>query len=697
VLLLPRRNFLKSGALAAAGALQGADPIDRKARVQRHNPVVRKFDLMSPLSVGNGEFAFTADATGLQTFPGLYLEGIPLCTQSHWGWHSFPRPANLDPAVLRMEMFDTHGRQVGYPTRPQGQAELFRHIRENPHRLNLGRIGFRILKSDGSQVRPEDVRGIEQLLDLWTGVLTSRFEVEGRKAVVRTCCHPELDAIAVDIESDVRLEVVLAFPYGSPATHASDWNSAAKHQSRLQSGSANQVRIARTVDDMHYQTAMHWTSGELKQAADHTFHLTPQSRRFTFTCLFTRETGRAPDAPAVFHAAEKHWPRFWLDGGAVDLSGASDPRAKELERRVVLSEYLLAIQCAGSIPPQETGLTCNSWYGKFHLEMHWWHAVNFAYWNRLPLLERSLDWYNRILPKAREKATAQGYKGARWHKMVGPEAVESPSPIGPLLIWQQPHPIYYAELCYRAHPNAKTLARFRDVVNESAEFMADFAFYEAARDRYVLGPPLIPAQENHAPRQTWNPAYELEYWRWGLAVAQQWRKRAGLPPNPKWDEVRAKMSALPIADGVYLAHENAPDTYTRKNRDHPSMLAALGVLPADRAELEIMRRTLHKVLDGWKWDDAWGWDFPMTAMTAARLGEREAAIRSLFIESPKNRFHVNGHNYQRQGLALYLPGNGALLIAIAMMAAGWEDGPREHAPGFPKQWNVRWERLTPML
>ena len=60
---------------------------------------------------------------------------------------------------------------------------------------------------------------------------------------------------------------------------------------------------------------------------------------------------------------------FWEEGAAVDFSHCTDPRAKELERRVVLSQYLLAIQCAGSTPPQETGLTYNSWFGKYHLEM----------------------------------------------------------------------------------------------------------------------------------------------------------------------------------------------------------------------------------------------------------------------------------------------------------------------------------------
>jgi hypothetical protein len=81
-------------------------------------------------------------------------------------------------------------------------------------------------------------------------------------------------------------------------------------------------------------------------------------------------------------------------------------------------------------------------------------------------------------------------------------------------------------------------------------------------------------------------------------------------------------------------------------------------------------------------------------MTAARVGEPEIAIDALMMDTPKNRFHPNGHNYQRPGLTIYLPGNGGLLSAVAMMAAGWEDAPRSPAPGFPRAgWTVRAERL----
>lgn len=113
---------------------------------------------------------------------------------------------------------------------------------------------------------------------------------------------------------------------------------------------------------------------------------------------------------------------------------------------------------------------------------------------------------------------------------------------------------------------------------------------------------------------------------------------------------------------------------------------------------ETMRRTLRKVMESWKWEDTWGWDYPMVAMTAARLGEGELAVDALLMNTAKNRYLPNGHNYQRPGLHLYLPGNGGLLTALALMAAGWRGGPKEPNPGFPKTgWTVRHNGLRPVL
>jgi hypothetical protein len=113
-----------------------------------------------------------------------------------------------------------------------------------------------------------------------------------------------------------------------------------------------------------------------------------------------------------------------------------------------------------------------------------------------------------------------------------------------------------------------------------------------------------------------------------------------------------------------------------------------------------MAATLDRVLSSWDFESMWGWDFPVMAMTAARLGQPEKAIDILLMDAPKNTYLPNGHNKQgdRSDLPLYLPGNGALLIAVAMMAAGWDGSADKDAPGFPRnsKWKVLWEKINPL-
>src|SRR5215471_20748008 len=294
---------------------------------------------------------------------------------------------------------------------------------------------------------------IEQELDLWTGTLHSRFTLGADQISVRTAVHPDLDLLAVEITSSpipkrqpASPRVLFSFPYGSAEMKAGDWSGKGNHESKIVANRPGSVRLHRRLDTDEYHVRVDW-DGEASFAGlgDHTFVLEPgiSQPRLSFVVAFSPRSiaGALPPAAATFEAAANHWRGFWSDGGAIDFSASSDPRALELERRVVLSQYLTAIQCAGSIPPQETGLTVNSWYGKFHLEMHWWHAAHFALWNRLSLFEKSLGYYGNILQRAEAAAQRQGYTGARWPKMTAANGDDSPSPVGPFLIWQQPHPI----------------------------------------------------------------------------------------------------------------------------------------------------------------------------------------------------------------------------------------------------------------
>ena len=710
-----RRDLLRTafGApLMAAVAQARTARIDRKALVRRHDVVLRGADLASPLQVGNGEFAVTVDVTGLQTFADAHDHGMPLGTMAQWAWHTFPAPPGVDVDDI-YTLYDSHGRQVPYADGKGGYASdakpraihpaVWRRV--NPHRIDLARVGFVLVGTGGRFVALEELADTRQQLDLWTGTIESRFSVLGQRVTVRTLCHPEHDILAVRIDSSLlaerRLGVAITFPFPAGEwTRTVDWTAPdSAHRTVFAPAGDNGGRFDRQIDDTRYTVAANWSRHDrLEQRGVHQFELSVVGDALELTLAFSPDDTVGPfTVDSVGRAAATYWDRFWSQGGAIDLSASTHPQAPELERRIVLSQYLTAVNCAGSVPPQETGLVTNSWYGKHHLEMHWWHAAHFALWSRPGLLERSLPWYRAIVGRAREIAARQGYKGARWPKQVGVDGRESPSAVSPFLIWQQPHYIFLSELLYRVRPTRETLQRHADLVFATAEFMASFAARSEETGDYVLGPPVIPAQETYGPirQRVVNPTFELAYWAWGLTAAQTWRERLGLPRQKSWDVVASGLSRPMIRDGVYAAIGSEPFT---ERSDHPSMLAAYGMLPqTPLIDREVMRRTFADVRRRWDWSSAWGWDYPMMAMTAARLVDAAAAIDALLMDSPKNRYLANGHCFQSERLPLYLPANGGLLYAAGMMAAGWDGAAHNRAPGFPAdgQWTVRSEGLLP--
>lgn len=719
----------------AAAALETAigapdpelEPIDRRALVTRHNPVVRSVDVDAPLSVGNGGFAFGCDITGLQTFAAHYHRwGIPTETLSRWCWVTQPNPDNYTLADASHDFKHPDGRVVAYPTRQGTPAGDW--LRKNPHDHPLAWIAFDYVRDDGGVLAIEDVRHPEQTLDLWTGVLSSRFELEGARVDVTTVCHPARDLVAVRVDSELiargKLRVRVAFPRGHDLsiknTPPLDWSRPESHHTRLVRGDSGRVDLLRTVESTVYHVAVAWPGAcAWEEEARHDFRLgrSDAGSRLEFVAAFSpRPFGPdLPDFAATLAASRARWPEFWHNGAAVDFSGSSDPRAAAIERRIVLSRYLMAVQMAGDVPPQESGLTCSTWYGKHHSEMIWWHAAHFPLWGHDAMLEKNLDWYQSQLPAARALARSRGLKGARWAKMTGPEMRESPGG-NPLIVWNQPHMVYLGELLYRNRPTPETLTKYRELVLETADCLASMVTFDNDTGYFVLGPPLWIAQEIYDQATSQNPSYELAYWRWALVTANQWRERLGLPREERWDYIVDHLAPLPQKDGRYVALGSHPDTWDNidSRHDHPTMLAPLGILPGgpdvDRATME---RTLDAVLADWDWETKiWGWDYPMIAMTATRLGRPEVAVEILMREGPNNRYTPNGHCPQRSDekmpkdpppgarkreIAVYLPANGAFLQAVALMIAGW-DGCSEKFPGFPKDgaWKIRAEGLRPM-
>ncbi|HEY3329006.1 MAG TPA: hypothetical protein VGK19_03210 [Capsulimonadaceae bacterium] len=681
-------------------------PIDRRAVVSRHNVTRRTLDAKAPLQVGNGQFAFSADITGLQTF-------VPFNTMSEWGWHSFPLPAGELPSDFRGTAWDSHGRRVMYSSPNDEQAELGRWMYQNPHRINLARIGLSLTTESGREATPDDIGDALQTLDLWTGSLRSEFTLEGEQVVVETCAAQDMDAIAIRIQSALisfdRLSLFIDFPYANLtelSQYVGDFDQGDKHETTVDQKTQNRVDITHTLDASSYQTSVEWQHhGEFKRSRSggssdsHRFTLSGRSDQLDAIIAFAPDAtpGTLPTVDDTLVSSAKHWEAYWLSGAAIDLSDSKDSRWRELERRIVLSQYVMRVNEVGSQPPQESGLVNNGWMGKFHMEMYWWHAAHWALWNRWPELDCSTGIYETFLPTSRLRAENQGCRGARWPKMTTREGWESVHPCNATVIWQQPHPMFFAELEYRARPTRETLLKWKDVLFETADFMASYAFWDESIKQFVLGPPMYVVSENTDPTITVNPAFELSYWRFGLRIAQTWRERLGLARNDAWENVQANLAPLPIEDGVYVLYEGVDDMWTNYAFEHPALTGVYGWLPGDGVDVEVERRTVDRVFATWNMKHVWGWDLPMMAMCMARLGDPSKAV-GLLVDA-NTQFDFDDAGLSTGGPHPYFPSNGGLLYAVAMMSAGWDGAPAVHAPGFPQDgsWTVRWEGLSPAL
>jgi hypothetical protein len=745
-------------------------PIDRHAVVSRHD--IDWPSLSGQIPLGNGNFAFNADGTGLETVGGN--------TMCHWCWHCFPLPPGVTKDDIRPWATPDHGRLTTDTTLDPKPIADWERI--NPQPLNLGRIGF--ISQAGERLTAAEVRVDSRRLELWTGILTSHFTYLGQPVLVQTCVDPKSDTVAVRVESpllrDDRLQVMLDFP--APAQNVGAWvgdySRATGHQTTIVRQTQERLQLHRTIDDVQYDVVLNgrgfaarppaaiqpeiesarygadggWTNCTAQVAglirdhravtanndlfgdpavnhpkrleikyrfggkertrsisenetwntatSPHEFILIPDAgtKVIEFTCHFDTNSSAAfaTDFAKIKAACAISWPAFWNSGGAIDLSGSRDSRWMELERRIVLSQYELAAQSAGDNPPAEVGLTgTDPWHARWHFEMLWWHLAHYALWDRWPLAEKALSIYSRVTPAAKSIAKNFDYQGLMWPKTTGPDGNNDGYPPEMALLWKEPHPIFFAELDYRLHPTPATLVKWQNIVFGTADFMADYPVRDAATGQYNLDP-VWPASEGRRNPLRRNTIFELAYWRVGLEMAQQWRLRLHLSREPHWDAVASRLAPLPQKDGLYIFSDDRPDTFITRTFDHVDNIGIAGMLPPfPGLDAATAKRTVEEVSRSWNWDATWGWDFPWMAMAAARVGDPKLAVDALLNPSRKNHYDERG--LCTGGPGPYLPGNGGLLYAVAMMTAGWDGATNRNAPGFPNDgsWTVKWENLKP--
>lgn len=679
--------------LFIGSALQGCNirKIDRKSLVNRHNIVNAGIDDI--LALGNGRFCFGVDATGLQTFGGNIM--------CDWAWHSYPLPQGATMGDVPETGTIETGRIKGPMQKASAREDVSRWMFRNPHRFTMGRIRF--IRTDGDTLSYDDITIKERKLDIWQGIHTTVFKIDNKHIVkVKTAVHPIDDIIAFNIESDylgtIGLSLELSFPYpmenkkrGVRMLWDGYWNMQDKHSTIAETAS-RKVVFKRKADDTEYICTWQWndTNAGLRNSTDkHTYVLNPSGNSIDFICAFGEN--EPEHTSAEYKKIEKlttgSWIAYWKSGGAVDLSESKDERWKELERRVVLSQYLMKTQSSGLWPPSELSLMgVDPWSTQFHMEMVWWHLAHYGLWDRWDLAKESLFCYHKFLPVARKLAKQFGYTGAKWGKQVGPEGRTAPWDGSFLLHWQQPHPIFFAELEYRLKPAKKTLDKWATIVFETADYMADFPTLEDDGKYHLT--PVRTANENGDGKDS---AFELAYWHWALDKALEWRERLNMERDEKWDKVLKNLAPLPQKKGVYLFCDGWDETYSELNTGHPDPLGTVAFLPVtDVIDKIVASETVQKIFNEWIWEKTWGWDFPWGAMAAARMGKPHLAVEMLLKEVKKNSYTVNGIND-----GWYFPGNGGVLYAVAMMAAGWDGAPDKDAPGFPDDgiWVVKWEGL----
>ena len=218
--------------------------------------------------------------------------------------------------------------------------------------------------------------------------------------------------------------------------------------------------------------------------------------------------------------------------------------------------------------------------------MRWWHQAHFALWGRPDLLDRSHAFYWELLQNATSLATQQGFRGARWQKMLAlanrynrsssisvpwlgeaagwsPPAPgdedgllllwESANGINPVLSWNQGPVIWLADairLAVNASQGAAAaqaaVARLSPLVFATADCIADIPFFNESSGFYEVGPPTLGAEEFGDFMKIRKPLWETVYHAYTLDVANEWRELLGLPRDAKYDAVAAGLGGLPL-------------------------------------------------------------------------------------------------------------------------------------------------------
>ena len=354
------------------------------------------------------------------------------------------RATDIEDAYVGPSRRQPRGPLRGHrPTVRGARSRAAEWLRANPHRLDLGRLGLRLdatptarrcrsrhLARRRAGAGPVD-RHVDQPL----------HRGRDRRATWTPPCHPDRDVLAVRVTSALvrsgRARLLVAFPYPSGTCGQGprlDTPGGASHDVDRR----RRTRHVRTCARRRRDTVQRcrWSRrATLAATAPHTFALTGTRPTHWKPRWRSRQTARprpaaCPRSRSTFAAAAARLGALLVHRRRhrpLRQHGSTVARARTPHRALAVPDR--GCTCTGPLPPQETGLTANNWFGKASSTSRCTGGTRrtsrcgTAHRCSAPIARTGTRTSCR---ERRATARAQGYDGVRWPKMVGPDGRESP-------------------------------------------------------------------------------------------------------------------------------------------------------------------------------------------------------------------------------------------------------------------------------
>lgn len=589
----------------------------KKCDIIKYNLKFNHIDSKNPVTIGNGDFAITLDQTGTQSLYEIYKD-IPLSTMSNKNWFYKDKkdikPSYVDGKAYMLFNLDND---------PNYQIN-----RQYPFKYSFMQI---LLYDNDKLIDINNIKDVKQELDLYKGIVTSSFNYKEKINKTISFIYQDHDEFNFKLQSD-NLNLALKFNYPS-------YTKNGYRLDILPNVLVKEDRITLLYDDKN-SLSFKLKSSSKYQIVENTLIFDDNNVSFSLALDEIKE-GKLLD-------------EFWKCDNGIIIDN------EELVKKMVLSKYLLHVNSTGIYPPQESGLTYNCWNSKFHLEMHLIHSLWNIYNNHVGDLVKSFDYYLSIMPSSLKRASLNGYKGLRFPKMTGPDGEDSPSNIGPLLIWQAPHILFMLQEIYYLYNKENIIKKYEPLISGTIDFMISFLTLKDSK--YQMLDPLLEACESIPLDRCQNPSFELEYWRYTLE--RQPKIDTVLYGHQRYDylDITSKIITPKEDDGIYLKTYGVIDKYDLY-KDHPTEGFLMSFFKSKIVDKEKMVKTIDYILKNMDLSSYWGWDFPFLGLSLLNCGEIEKSIEVTQLNTINNQHLYNGYNTSpRDDLKAYLPGNGAFLI-----------------------------------